>query len=322
MSSEKKMFAATFEHKSPMLSLSTLDDSTSTIKTVVGHITHKINMKSHTPEAKDRSFAVSNFLSNIHGTLALSSFSPQTPVFVTGKLKVATMELPMFEFSHYEIATFLYYKVKSLYADTAEILEFRFHLADPYDVTIDLDVNYLNNENPFVNEVSWVAAMNQIENPSSATEDDIKDCAITQPWWRRQNGELRDFFNYVDLNDTEQLNNLMAYNIDLGIDMDELVEREERVKNDLEVAKQIADDYLNGVELPDGVIKEFKNLVQMLGVDIDDVLSSITDGSLIHEVRDEEAEVIQRMVDEYIDPDTQNTPDVDNDHEGPTIVTL
>lgn len=320
----KGLLQSTFEHKSPLVAISMFDDSNKTIKTVVGRFSHKIKILD--PSAYyDRSTAANNFLSNVHGSLAMSSFSSTTPMFVTGQMNIPSMEIPAFEFSYYELAVFIYYKIKTLYGSTAEVSEFRFHVDVPYEVTIDLDTQSLDEENPYINELTWVAAMNQLEEPENASEEDVAECEETRPWWRRPTGEMRDFFNYVDMNDPEHMDNLIAYSIDLGIDLQECIELEEKRKHDIEVAKTIANDYRNGAELPDEVLKEISGLVETLGLDINDVLDSITDGSLFEEADTEEVEFVERMIGIYEgrNGSTGNEDDQDDSNDqGPTVVSL
>lgn len=320
MNFNKGLLQSTFEHRSPLVALSMFEDANKTIKTVVGRFSHKIRILD--PNSYyDRSTAANNFLSNVHGSLAISSFSSATPQFVTGQMNLPSMEIPAFDFSYYELAVFVYFKIKTIYGHTAEVSEFRFHVDVPYEVSIDLDTESLDTENPYIDEVTWVAAMNQLDEPENATEEEVAKCEETRPWWRRPTGEMRDFFNYVDMTDPEHMDNLIAYSIDLGIDLQNSIEQEEKRKRDMEVAKTIAEDYRKGAELPDEVLKEISGLVETLGLDINEVLDSITDGTLFEEADTEESEFVERMIEIY-EGRNGNPDDGDDDNQGPTVVSL
>jgi len=265
-------------------------------------------------------------LANIHGSMAISSFSESTPKFVVGEINIPTIELPVTEFSAYEFATFMFYKTQAILGKSVIITDFKFITQAPVEVCVDLDVDELNIENPMIDDDSWLRAMNNI-----SEGEPLENLVVDKPWWKRASGELRDFFNNIDELDEEQLNNLIAYNIDLGVDLEEVNARCEKIENDTSLAKRMLDEYKDKGEIPKEMLVEIQDLADSLGFDLNELLESIADGSMFSNFDDEDGSIRTQVLktlrgDGYQDdedPDDEDDPDDGDEPKGtPTIVRL
>lgn len=267
---------ANFTYTTAPISIMVYKDDSRSVVSYITSFEYTIKMNtSHT--IYDRLSAVSNFFTNLHGSMAISSYSEFTPMLVTGQLNIPTIEMPIPSFHAYELSAILFYKVSALLGETADIISFKAHTETPMKSTTELNIKELLVENPMIDEDSWVRAMNQIAEDEKFDPEELE---FSKPWWRRPTGELRDFFNHIDYEDETQISNLMAFNIDLGIDMESIITSTVLVDEDIKLAKTILEEYDQCGGIPDNVLREFKDLANEIGFELDDFLASISNGAM------------------------------------------
>lgn len=321
-----------FTYETPEISVLMFEDDTNSIKCYLGHFEYSVVLLSNNT-SHERLQAAKNFLSNIHGSMAISSFSMTTPKFVVGELNLPTIELPVTEFSAYEFATFMYYKVQAILGNVVDVRNFKFVAQAPIEVSVELDIESLQHENPMIDEESWVMAMNGITEEDS--DVDLSTLDVPNPWWRRPTGELRDFFNNIDELDEEQVNSLVAFNIDLGIDLDEVNSRYEQIEEDTSLAKRMLAEYKDTGEIPRELLEEFQELADNLGFDLNELLESISDGSMFGNYDDDDGSIRTHVISALNknnptndvessngSHNDQDEPDDPDDPKGPTVVRL
>lgn len=321
--SNKSFIKSKFTYETPEISILMFEDDTQSIKCYLGHFVFSARLLSSNTSS-EKLKAASNFLSNIHGSMAISSFSESTPKFVVGEINVPTIELPVTEFSAYEFATFMFYKTQAILGNSAIVTDFKFVTQAPIEVCVELDVDDLNEENPMIDEDSWLRAMNNIPE-----DEPLEDLVVDKPWWKRPSGELRDFFNNIEELDEEQLNNLIAFNIDLGVDITEVNERSEKIEKDTSLAKRMLEKYKEEGEIPKEMLAEIQDLADSLGFDLNELLESISDGTMFGNYDDEEGSIRHRVLntlkvgEQSDDDDDEDYHDDDEDpNHSPTIVRL
>ena len=316
-----------FTYTTPEISILMYEDDSKSIKCYLGHFEFSVHLLASNTSS-ERLIAASNFLANIHGSMAISSFSEATPKFVIGEINLPTIEMPVVEFSAYEFATFMYYKIQTILGSTIEITNFKFITQSPIEVCVELDIDDLNQDNPMIDEESWIKAMNSVQENEEMNPDDL---IVPNPWWRRPTGELRDFFNNIDNLTEEEINNLIAFNIDLGVDLAEVNERYEKIENDTSLAKRILEEYKESGTIPPELLNEFQELADNLGFDLNELLDSISDGTMFGSYDDDEGSIREKVistltrnddVDENSSDDSNEKSDDDSDDKGPTIVRL
>ena len=326
---KESIIKSAFTYKTDPISILMFEDDILGIKTYVGHFEFGLKML-YGITSSEKIKAATNFLSNIHGAMAISSFSQSTSKFVTGEINLPTMEMPVTHFTAYEFAVFMYYKVQAILGESMELTSFRFVSQVPIDVVVELDINDLNEENPLVDEEAWVSAINQMLGEALDDEDEV---TFTNPWWKRPTGELRDFFNNIDELSEEELGQLIAYNIDLGVDMEEINKQTAVLSEDISLANKILDEYKESGEIPKELLEEIQALADSLGFDLQEALESISDGTMFGDYDDPEGtirnSIMERMKsvkgieDEGVENSEQDEDDDDEPPQaGPTIVRL
>jgi len=330
--SKESNIKAVFSYKTDPSVILMFEDDTLSIKSYVGSFEFKVKMI-HGVTSAEKIKAAKNFLSNINGSLAISSFSQSTPKFVTGEINLPTIEIPVPEFTAYEFATFMYYKTQAILGSTMDVVEFRYNTTVPIEVEVDLDVDSLKVENPLIDEEAW---MDGIREMLDSAGDSAEDIVVENPWWKRPTGELRDFFNNLDDLTDEELGNLVAYNIDLGVDMDAINEKTENLERDVSLARRILDDYNETGEIPRELLEEIQELAESLGFDLQEAIESISDGTMFGDYDDNEGTIRNSIMStlektynsksDTKESQETNSNDSDDDDEppkkGPTIVKL
>lgn len=325
---KETIIKSTFNYKTDPIAILMFEDDVLGIKTYVGHFEFGLKML-YGITSSEKIKAASNFLSNIHGSLALSSFSQSTSKFVTGEINLPTIEMPVTHFTAYEFAVFMFYKVQAILGDSMELTSFKFISQVPMDVQVDLDLKSINEENPLVDEESWVGAINEMLGQALEEGEEI---VMTNPWWKRPTGELRDFFNNIDDLTEEELGQLVAYNIDLGVDMDAINKQTETLEEDISLAQKILEEYKESGEIPRELLEEIQALADSLGFDLQEALESISDGSMFGDYDDTEGTIRNSIMDrmkkvkgiETEEPESSNNSGDDEEppKSGPTIVRL
>jgi len=325
---KETIIKSTFNYKTDPIAILMFEDDVLGIKTYVGHFEFGLKML-YGITSSEKIKAASNFLSNIHGSLALSSFSQSTSKFVTGDINLPTIEMPVTHFTAYEFAVFMFYKVQAILGDSMELTSFKFVSQVPMDVQVDLDLKSLNEENPLVDEESWVGAINEMLGQALEEGEEI---VMTNPWWKRPTGELRDFFNNIDDLTEEELGQLVAYNIDLGVDMEAINKQTETLEEDISLAQKILEEYKESGEIPRELLEEIQALADSLGFDLQEALESISDGSMFGDYDDTEGTIRNSIMDRMKKvkgigtEEPESSDDSDDDEEppksGPTIVRL
>lgn len=153
-----------------------------------------------------------NFIRNLHGTLFISTMSPKTPNFVDGTFELLNIEIPTEMIDSYFVSAILYYKCNAILNGAGRIKSFSFVQEKPIEVSINLDLEELDRDNPFVDEDIWVEDLNVIsdEDGEEHTLEDSDPEYISKPWWRRNDGEVRDFFTGIS-EDIETVQKFCVY---------------------------------------------------------------------------------------------------------------
>jgi hypothetical protein len=331
---KETIIKSTFKYKTDPISILMFEDDVLGIKTYVGHFEFGLKML-YGISSSDKIKAATNFLSNIHGSLAISSFSQSTSKFVTGEINLPTIEMPVTHFTAYEFSVFMFYKVQAILGESIELTSFKFVSQVPMDVEVELDINSLNKENPLVDEESWTSAINEVLGQDL---DEGEEIVMANPWWKRPTGELRDFFNNIDDLTEDELSRLVAYNIDLGVDMEEINKQAEILEEDISLANKILTEYKESGEIPRELLEEIQELADSLGFDLQEALESISDGSMFGDYDDSEGTIRNTIMDRMKkvkgidvsddssgdDPSDKSEDDGDDEppKSGPTIVRL
>lgn len=144
--------------------------------------------------------SVDSFLNNISGSFFLPTQSPKNIFFFDGSLNCSSVELPVphdDEFGLNEIMTILFYKLEAIMNGTCEIEEISFKQKRPKEISLVPDVHTLREYNPLIEEEVWVKDINTVLDEETGDMVEIgpdDEYYEYYPWWRRANGEVRDFF--------------------------------------------------------------------------------------------------------------------------------
>lgn len=202
--SKKTIIPAKMTHLSEKSCLMLFDDDHCRIKNYL--CSFRLEMLpsiNYNPKKVER---VISFLNNLHGVLFLSTISEHTSLFNTGKIHNPNVEMPLSTFSMYEVVPLLYYKANALLMDAGEIINFTIIQELPFYTEISANLDDIKGFNPYVDEELWVKDLNL------GIEEDSEDY-IPAPWWRRNDGHVRDFFNNIDEKDVDKV---FAFTINLG----------------------------------------------------------------------------------------------------------
>ncbi|ASV44305.1 hypothetical protein PBI_SCTP2_290 [Salicola phage SCTP-2] len=143
---------------------------------------------------------VDSFLNNLNGSFFIPTQCDRNIHFFNGSLNCPSVEMPVVhdeEFGLNEIMTILFYKMESIMNGTCEIEELIFRQLRPKEIELVPDVHTIREYNPLIEESVWVKDINTVNDPETGevSELDSSDESYEDsPWWRRPNGEVRDFF--------------------------------------------------------------------------------------------------------------------------------